>query len=279
MQPRVLLFGLTAVLGACGDDQPDFEPTCEEPAASDGDDGSTEFALPPDDAGFDYQLGGAYEPPAGVDIVARDRTASPAPGMYSICYVNGFQIQPDEESFWAEEHPDLVLRDDAGEVVVDEEWDEMLIDVGTPDKRAAVAEIVGGWIAGCAADGFDAVEIDNLDSFDRSGGRLDEDDAVATMRLFSEAAHAANLAIAQKNAADLASCRSGMATDFAIVEECNGQSECGVYVDAYDGHVLVIEYAPDDFETGCALFPELSIVLRDYDLVTPSQDGYVFDSC
>jgi hypothetical protein len=44
-------------------------------------------------------------------IVSRDRTASPAAGLYNICYVNGFQIQPDEEALWLAEHPDLILRD------------------------------------------------------------------------------------------------------------------------------------------------------------------------
>ena len=50
----------------------------------------------------------------------------------------------------------------------------MLIDVSTPAKRAGVAAIVGGWIDGCKAAGFDAVEIDNLDSYARSAGRLTE---------------------------------------------------------------------------------------------------------
>src|SRR5687767_9981474 len=63
----------------------------------DGDGG--ELTLPPVDAPIDYQLGGAYEPPDGVEIVSRDRGAAPASGLYNLCYVNGFQIQPDEESF------------------------------------------------------------------------------------------------------------------------------------------------------------------------------------
>src|SRR5690606_18115219 len=60
-------------------------------------DSPTAMQLPPPNARFDYQLGGAYTPPGGVQIVSRDREATPAAGAYNICYVNGFQIQPGEE--------------------------------------------------------------------------------------------------------------------------------------------------------------------------------------
>jgi hypothetical protein len=43
--------------------------------------------------------------------------------------------------------------------------------------------------------------------------------------------------------------------------------------------VIVIEYRDADFSKGCSAFPELSIVLRDRNLVTPTQSGYVFDDC
>lgn len=247
--------------------------------ASSGGNNNGAFALPPVDAPFDYQLGGAYDPPSGVEIVARDRTESPAPGLYNICYVNGFQAQPNEEDFWLEEEPDLILRDEGGDPVIDEDWDEMLLDTSTPEKRARLGVIVGGWIAGCAADGFDAVEIDNLDSFSRSGDRLDEEGAVALIRLFADAAHDSGLAIAQKNSAELVGRRADMGTDFVVAEECNTWSECDVYTGAYDDHVLVIEYVQADFETGCAEFPGLSIVFRDVDLVTPDSETYVYDGC
>ncbi|MCC6215593.1 MAG: endo alpha-1,4 polygalactosaminidase [Polyangiaceae bacterium] len=241
--------------------------------------GGAGFALPPSNGGLDYQLGGAYPPPAGVTIVSRDRTAAPAVGLYNLCYVNGFQIQPDEESLWLTQHPELILRDGAGDPIVDPDWDEMMIDVGTVAKRTAVAAIVGPWIAGCAASGFDAVEIDNLDSFSRSGGRLTEDDAVAAMRLFADVAHAEGLAIAQKNSAELVGRRGEMGTDFVVAEECNRWSECEVYTGAYGDAVLVIEYRRADFDQGCASFPNLSIVLRDLNLVTPSSGSYVYDGC
>ena len=237
------------------------------------------FALPPLDASLDYQLGGAYEPPDGVSILSRDRTVAPAVGLYNICYVNGFQIQPGEEGFWIEQHPDLVLRNESNEPIIDADWNEVLIDVGTDAKREAVAAIIGQWIVGCANDGFDAVEIDNLDSFSRSQDLLEEDDAVATVRAFADVAHAHGLAIAQKNSAELVGRKAEMDTDFVVAEECNTWGECDVYMEAYGQHVLVIEYVADDFTTGCAAFPELSIVLRDRDLVGPSSPNYVYDGC
>ena len=64
-----------------------------------GDDGTSAMVtLPPVGGKLDYQLGGAYPPPAGVTIVSRDRNERRRAGLYNICYVNGFQIQPDEES-------------------------------------------------------------------------------------------------------------------------------------------------------------------------------------
>lgn len=245
-----------------------------------GSDGTSAMVtLPPVGGKLDYQLGGAYTPPAGVTIVSRDRTAASASGIYSICYVNGFQIQPNEESFWKNQHPDLILKDGNGKPVVDADWNEMLIDVSTPAKQSAVAQIVGGWINGCAAAGFDAIEIDNLDSYARSGGRLTEANAVATMALFSQTAHARGLAIAQKNSSELVDRKAAMGTDFVVAEECNRYSECDDYRSAYGDHVLVIEYRSQDFSTGCSKYPTLSIVLRDLNLVMPTQSGYVYDGC
>jgi len=155
----------------------------------------------------------------------------------------------------------------------------MLIDVSTPAKQAAVAAIVGDWIAGCATAGFNAVEIDNLDSYVRSMSRLTADDAVATMQLFAQAAHAHALAIAQKNSTDLVPRKAEMGTDFVVAEECNRYSECDAYRTDYGDHVLVIEYRQQDFTAGCAAYPQLSIVLRDLNLVAPTQSGYVYDGC
>lgn len=267
--------GLDAPADAPGLDVPGADVPSADTAGTD----AGTLRLPPANAALDYQLGGAYPPPAGVGIVSRDRTASPAPGLYNVCYVNGFQIQPDEEAFWMTEHPELILRDAGGAPVIDPDWDEMLIDVRTPEKRAAVAAIVGGWIDGCADAGFDAIEIDNLDTFSRSMGLIAENDCVAQMALFSARAHARGLAIAQKNSAELVGRRAELGTDFVVAEECNRYDECDVYTAAYGDAVLVIEYRRADFDAGCAAFPALSIVLRDLNLVPAGSGGYVYDGC
>jgi hypothetical protein len=235
--------------------------------------------LPPLNAPFDYQIGGAYTPPPGVQIVSRDREAAPAAGLYNICYVNGFQAQPGEADFWLEQQPDLILRDNKGEPVVDPDWDEMLLDIASAAKRTRLAQIIGGFIAQCARDGFAAVEIDNLDSFSRSGGRLTKANAIAFVRLLADEAHAAGLAVAQKNGAELVSDKAAMGTDFVVAEECNQWDECDVYRQAYGDHVLVIEYQRAAFEAGCRAFPALSIVLRDLSVSPASKAGYVFDGC
>jgi hypothetical protein len=234
--------------------------------------------LPPANAKADYQLGGAYTPPAGVEVVSRDRHASPAPGIYNICYVNGFQIQTEDETFWTSSHPDLILRDGSGNPIIDADWNEMLLDVSTAPKRTAIAAIIGDWIAGCATDGFSAIEIDNLDSFTRSEGHLDEAAAVAQMRLYADVAHARSLPIAQKNTVELVPRKTELGTDFAVAEECNVFAECDGYVAGYGNNVIVIERRAA-FDTGCAAFPALSIVLRDVNLATPNQGAYVYDGC
>jgi hypothetical protein len=211
----------------------------------------------------DYQLGGSQAMPAHVGILVRDRNAEPAAGRYNVCYVNGFQTQSDERGFW-KKHPHLVLRRD-GKPVVDEAWGEWLLDIGSPQKRRTLARIVGRWTAGCADDGFDAVEYDNLDSFTRSHGLLERQDAVAFARLLARRAHAAGLAAGQKNLAGFDGSRVGY--DFAIAEECARYRECDRYVASYGRRVLEIEYRARDFRRACRMHAdELAIVLRDRNL-------------
>lgn len=314
MNARSLLIAMLLPLGACagsshGTPETDASPRAEDPehesdadtapederdAALPDDAGSEPDAahadassansdasvrLPPLNAGLDYQLGGAYAPPAGVGIVSRDRTAKPAAGLYNICYVNGFQAQPGEEDFWLKQQPDLVLRDQAGKPVIDPDWDELLLDVSSAEKRTRLAQIEADWIAGCAESGFDAVEIDNLDSYSRSGGRIREADAIAFMALLAGHAHAHGLAIAQKNSAELVGKRAQMGTDFAVSEECMHYKECGSYTAGYGENVLIIEYVRADFDAACKSYPRHSIVLRDRELVTKGAKGYVFDGC
>ncbi len=233
--------------------------------------------LPPTHAKFDYQIGGAYTPPAGVQVVTRDRTAAPAPGLYNICYVNAFQVQPGEEGQWA---PDLLLRDANGNVVVDEDWGEALLDLRTQDKRTRIAAKVNGWIDGCASKGYKAIEPDNYDSYTRSQSLLTAAQAKAYLTLLAQHAHSKNLAIGQKNTVELSGARKSIGLDFAVAEECGHYDECGDYVDAFSNNVIVIEYTDSGRRKACSAFgTRLSIVQRDVDVSVPGAGGYVRKTC
>jgi hypothetical protein len=239
--------------------------------------------VPPTAAGrVDYQLGGIYQPAAGVQIVTRDRTERPVEGRYSICYVNAFQTQPGSASWWAAHHPELLLRSRTGKPVRDPGWpDEILLDLRTEGNRKATAAVMHGWFDRCASDGYHAVEPDNLDSWTRSRGLVHQSHAEAYARLLVAAAHEAGLAIAQKNAPELAGRHLGF--DFAVAEECEVFGECDAYTRAYGRHVIEIEYTDNGrsaFRRACAARAgQHSILLRDRDVVPKGADGHVSRSC
>lgn len=241
--------------------------------------------LPPT-GGIDYQLGGAYELPAGVSIVARDRTDEPAPGAYSICYVNGFQTQPGELEAWPAEA--ILTRD--GEPVMDPDWpDEALLDTHTLPGRAAIMQVVGPWIDDCAERGFDAVEFDNLDTYTRSGGALSFYDNLALASSLVKRAHEAGLAAGQKNSpAQSRELRATAGFDFAVAESCAIYKECGLYREVYGDDFLGIEYT--DFEFDAPLPVSLAslceapgapsrMILRDRGLTAPGDPGYTYEVC
>ncbi|WP_454197934.1 endo alpha-1,4 polygalactosaminidase [Nocardia sp. Marseille-Q1738] len=235
------------------------------------------ITLPPIHAEFDYQITSPYDPPAGVTVVSRDHSAERADGLYNICYVNGFQVQPGAESEWPE---DLLLRDKDGKVVYDTEWKEAVLDIRTADKRTRIADKVNQWIDECANKRFDAVEIDNYDSYSRSKELLTTDQAVTFIAMLAKHSHDRGLAIGQKNAAELVDKRTAAGLDFAISEECGDTAECGDYATAFDNHVIDIEYTEPGLSAACQGYgSRLSIVLRDVDVSTPSDPGYVRKTC
>lgn len=217
----------------------------------------------PVDTHVDYQLGGARQVPATVGIVVRDRSEAPLAGRYNVCYVNGFQTQPDETAFWRN-RMHLVLQR-SGHPVVDSAWGEWLLDLRSSARQIELARIMGAWIRGCAQHGYDAVELDNLDSYTRSHGLLTRGQAVTFARRLVREAHAAGLAAGQKNLSDFDGRSVGY--DFAVAEECGRYRECGDYVASYGRRVLAIEYRRADFDWTCAHFgPGLPVVLRDLEL-------------
>ena len=240
------------------------------------------WAPPPVNARFDYQIGGDYPLPRGVSVVSRDWfIGSPDPAAYSICYVNAFQTQsdedgvdrPDEQSNWP---PGLVLE----ALGDDPNWGgEYLIDLSSAAKRAQAANWVQPMIQTCASKGFEAVEYDNLDSWTRMDGTPLEDEvpfgkaqAIAYAELLTDRAHALGLAVAQKNGLELnrRQARTRIGFDFAIAEECGRFSECQDYRPLFGNRVIVIEYRRRDFRRACkAVGRKMSVVLRDRDVTRP----------
>jgi hypothetical protein len=247
---------------------------------------------PPANAKFDYQIGGDYRLPSGVRVVSRDWFSGTAPkSAYAICYVNAFQTQddepgvdrPDERSNW----PATLVLSRLGD---DPNWGgEFLIDISTQAKRARAAHWVEPLIRRCASKGFQAVELDNLDSWTRFDGTplakrmpFGREAAIAYAELLVDLAHRFGLAAAQKNTVELTRmvARRRIGFDFAIAEECGRWNECQGYRSVYGDHVIVIEYREKDFIKTCRLFgSHLSVVLRDVDVTAPGSKTYRYRAC
>ncbi|MFE6482848.1 endo alpha-1,4 polygalactosaminidase [Streptomyces sp. NPDC057757] len=288
----VVVTGLsvTAVKTLSDQDRPSRSANAPEPtpsSTSPSDDASADSSpssasaatvtLPPKHVRWDYQIGGAYPPPAGVRVVSRDWQDAPARGVYNICNINAFLVQEGAADEW---DSDLLLRDDAGKVVYDEVWNEAVLDIRTEAKRKRVAAQVNSWIDACAAKGYKAVEPDNYDSFTRFPDYLEASQAKALMKLLSTHAHEKGLAIAQKNTLDLVTDRESVGLDFAVVEGCAEWNECGQFADAFDNNVFIVEYTAKGLSQVCPDWSStLSVIRRDELVVPKGTKGYIHQSC
>jgi hypothetical protein len=253
--------------------------------------GAQSWAPPPVNAKFDYQIGGDYPLPRGVQVVTRDWFAGSPDAPYSICYVNGFQTQddedgvdrPDERSTWPAE---LVLRG-LGD---DPNWGgEYLIDISSAAKRAQAADWVQQMIQTCADKGFDAVEYDNLDSWTRFDDTPVEHEvpfgktqAIRYAELLTDRAHALGLAVAQKNTPELSRrvSRRVIGFDFAVAESCGRYAECHDYRALFGNRVIAIEYRRKDFRRACrAVGRWVSVALRDRNVTLPGSGTYRYAAC
>lgn len=227
----------------------------------------------------DYQLGGPYPPAEDVGIVVRDHREAPEQGRYNVCYLNAFQVDDDGEGDWADAL--LLLAD--GAPVIDPDWNEPLLDTSDAGRREKIADVVGGWIDGCAEAGFDAVELDNLDSYLRSGGALTAEDNLALAGDLVARAHERGLAAGQKNSAELTKRARSLGFDFAVTEECQHYDECGAFTDAYGASVIEIEYADQpraNLAEACSERGDtISIVRRDRELLPAGAEGHVAQWC
>src|SRR5882757_7480844 len=229
MRSVIVAVLLAAAIAGCGHKDAAATKTAQHPAGR---------KLPPANAVFDYQIGGAYPPATAARIIDRDRGDAPVRGRYNICYVNAFQTQPEENGWWVKHHRDLLLRRN-GKYVEDPGWPgERILDTSTNAKRTAIAVIDRSWFHGCADQGFQAIE--------------------------------------QENTTELTGQKIGF--DFAIAEECAVYAECGDYISAYGERVYEIEYTDNPtsyFRKACTDHgARISILLRDRDVVARGKPGY-----
>lgn len=235
--------------------------------------------LPPPHAGFDYQLGGAGPVPGGVKVVARQWSAAPSAGRYSICYVNAFQTEaeaddPDGPRGW----PAAVVRLD----LEDPDWPgEHPIDLTTAAKRDLAVAHVQRRLATCATAGFAAVEFDNLDAYQRyAAAGFRKADTITYARRLANAAHARGLAVGQKNTVELLGDARSIGFDFAVAEECGTYGECGRYTATYGGRVYDIEYTDAGLRAACtAIGTTASVVRRDLGLSPAGAAGHRYATC
>jgi hypothetical protein len=107
-------------------------------------------------------------------------------------------------------------------------------------------------------------------------------ETIAYAARLTDYAHAAGLAVAQKNTPELGAeiSRQAIGFDFAVAEECGTYDECEAYTDVFGSHVLVIEYSAAGFAAACASVGDtVSVLRRDVDVTTPGSASYVYDSC
>ncbi|GAA0241392.1 endo alpha-1,4 polygalactosaminidase [Cryptosporangium japonicum] len=321
LRRAAMLFAALAVVAAgCADVAGDNAASAATTRAA-----AVEAFLP--NAKFDYQISAGYTPASGVKVVSRDVKDTPAGLGYDICYINGFQTQPDEKgsdgqplegtSKWFADDatrkqlllpnptPDYPTATENQQYskpyYVDPGWpDEIIFDLRTAAKRTALAAIVGKQIQACADKKFDAVEVDNLDSFTRAYSNLSDrklaregkepkegaprlmsqSDALAFASLLITKAHSLNLAIAQKNTAELGDEGKAAGFDLAVVEECGATTECEDYAEVWGGNWVDIEYSANGFSKACSSVKStISVVQRDKDVTKPGSTGYVYAEC
>lgn len=241
-----------------------------QPSASPTAPGEPSWALPPPGTPWQIELDGGVPSDPGARIVTVDYEVSAASvaelhegGAYVICYVSVGTVEDYRDD--AGSFPDRVV----GTTLPD--WpDERYLDIRDLETLGPL------WAARldtCAAKGFDAVDPDNIDSFENdSGFPLTRDDAVAMMMWLADAAHERGLGIGQKNTPSLTPELVGI-LDFAVTEQCLTQGWCGdmaPYVEA-GKPVLAIEYVEEGATLEALCLPAeatgLSLLVSTLDLV------------
>jgi len=188
-----------------------------------------------------------------------------AKGIHVLCYISMGTFEdwrPDARSY----PPSVIGKEWA-------DWKgERFLDIRQLELLAPVVEARLGM---CAQKGFDAVEPDNIDTFQNgekvTGFDLTEDDQLRFNLWLADRAHARGLAIGQKNVQDLTAALEP-SYDFAVTEDCFVDGWCDAVL-PYLQHgkpVFAIEYTDRDADlsTICPIASDAhySVVLKHRDL-------------
>ncbi len=216
---------------------------------------------------------GAYDID-GFDNAVAEVVALHALGKKVVCYMDAGSYEPGRPD--SAQFPAALLGSDVAGWP-GEKW--LDIRPGGP-HYAELQTIMSARFALCRQKGFDAVEPDNLDSYQNSGGfSATAADQLGYNRWIASTVHGLGLAVLQKNDLDQI---PDLVGDFdgVLDEECNNYSECaalGPYLSA-GKPAWNAEYTDDGESTSafCAADASAGIVGALFSLAL---DGSVFQPC
>lgn len=266
--------------------------------AGDGAEGGTggQITLPPSGkVSWDWQIGAGSDAnvglPAGVrlldvdgfDVSAATVASLKNSGVYTVCYINAGSYEP--------ARPDSAAYTEALKLQADPNWPgEFFLDVTDVFKPGStLASILRARFKMCKEKGFDTLEPDNLQNDENiKGGRITLQQQLDFNGWVADAAHAAGLAVFQKNGPDkiLLTDRSGMMMvdkfDGILNEECQQFSECTA-LSEYPKRgklALNVEYKPST-SLDCAASDALAInsLKKDLLLVGLKSKEYLRTAC
>ncbi len=236
---------------------------------------------PPQRGSWDWQLSRPLDLSVDVnildidpDLVTRQQVRElKKKGIYLICYVSvgtWEKWRKDARAF-----PRRVLGRKY------DEWpDERFLDIR---RLRILVPLMRARFRRCKRMGFDAVEADNIDLHEnRTGFRITRRHVLRYMRILSRVAHKMGLAIAQKNAPDLAEPLSRF-MDFAVTESCYADGWCSdMYSYLEKGRaVLDAEYRDNrpNMRQACSFAHMLgiSMILKNRDLDAWRRDCAEFE--
>lgn len=159
---------------------------------------------------------------------ASDITTLKANGKKIICYFSAGTTEDWRDDYDQFDHTAGV---DEGGTVKQEDGEDWSGELWANTKSANVRSIMKTRIAKAKQLGCDAVDPDNMDAYDNSGGgfspKLTLADAKDYLLYLTTEAHALGLGIGLKNAKDLVDYALSIGVDFAVNEECAAYKECG----------------------------------------------------